>query len=438
MWRDGDFSDEWTSLDGLFSRIEEWCGNAESGWESDLLDQDAYMNFQPKDAALATFDLTRLDVTEGGWGEFHGVLGSDRPLVDIAPGRKRATTDHLRGLWFHVGQLSAPPPRQLSEIFSLLPRSQRRELQRALDDRRKPDPFTVSGGLDLILFCWERLGRTDLLILACRGPAGAAEAVALRLAPYDEASLILRAGPDAPLLRTRRAVMFGAGALGGHTAVILAESGLGFLEVVDSDVLLPGNVVRHVAGHTFAGVPKVRAVQAAVLDHAPWTKVTCYPTAARTPDIIRERISDADIVVDTTGSESLAFSLALTAQEMGKPLVSGALYKGGFIGRVQRQALGGDTPIHQREDSSRYPVIPAGDESEDFASPQLGCSATVNNAPLSAAVACASLIVQVATDVLTQRYEFSDEEIDVYRAISAPPFNRTGRVDQIRVARPMK
>ena len=116
---------------------------------------------------------------------------------------------------------------------------------------------------------------------------------------------------------------------------------------------------------------------------------------ARTPDELRERVAEADIVVDTTGSEAMVYSLAMVADRMTKPLVSGALYRGGFIGRVQRQALPEDTPIHQRDDQSRYPFIPLGAETEEFAVPQLGCSAPVNNAPPSAVLACASTIVQV-------------------------------------------
>ena len=118
----------------------------------------------------------------------------------------------------------------------------------------------------------------------------------------------------------------------------------------------------------------------------------------------------------------------MLAKEMDIPLVSGALYRGGFIGRVQRQVSPSDTPIHLREDSERYPIIPAGVESEDFASPLLGCSAPVNNAPPSAVTACASLIVQAAIDVLTGRLEFADEVIDVYRPIPELPFSRIGRV----------
>ena len=61
---------------------------------------------------------------------------------------------------------------------------------------------------------------------------------------------------------------------------------------------------------------------------------------------------------------------------------------------------------------------------------QLGCSAPVNNAPPFAVQSCAALIVQVAIDALTERFEFEDEVIDVYRAVGESPFHRPGRIDQ--------
>ena len=431
MWRDGDFSHEWSTLDGLFSRIEEWCEDAQHGWVDDRLDQDAFMNFRLKDRLAATFDLPALGIVEGSWGECYSVFGRRPPRVDIMPGRKRSA-DQLRGLWFHVGSLNGPPPRRLSEVSICLPRTQRRQLQRAVADRRKPEFLAVSGGVDVILFCWERHGQTDLLVMALSGTADEVEAVALQAAPRDEQSLILRAGPDATVLRTCRATVFGAGALGGHTATLLAESGVGFVDIVDPDVLLPGNVVRHISGHAMVGVPKVHAVHAVIRDHAPWTEVAGFLEGPRTRRKIHERIQRADIVVDTTGNEAHVGSLAVMAQDMGKRLVSGALYRGGSIARVRRQALPGDTPIHQRDDLTRYPVIPVGNDGEDFASAQLGCSAPVNNAPPSAVSACASLLSQAAIDVLTDRFEFADEVIDVYRPISEPPFNQLGRIGRER------
>ena len=98
------------------------------------------------------------------------------------------------------------------------------------------------------------------------------------------------------------ATLFGAGALGGHVATALAASGLGFLNLVDGDVLLPGNVVGHVAGHDQVGRDKVQAVHRVIGGHAPWTEVTEFQESPMTPGEIRVRISNADIVVDATGN----------------------------------------------------------------------------------------------------------------------------------------
>ena len=427
MWQDGDPSREWETVAGFFSRIEGWCENAEHGWEGNDLGYDAFLNFQRKLPNVVTFDRPQLGIHKGGWGDLHGVVNRDPPRIDVGPGRA-SSPNHLRGLWFHTGRLSTPPPRQFSEVFRCLSRPQAKGLRRELDRRRGPRPFVPSGGLDLILFCWERQGTTDLLVMACEGMNNEVEAIALQPGPTDESSLILRAGPDAGALRSIGATLFGAGALGGHVGTALAESGLGRLDIVDGDVLLPENVVRHVAGHDQVGKPKVQAVHHVVEKHAPWTAVAEFPEAPVAPGRIRELISGADIVVDTTGNDAFVPALAMVAEELGKPLVSGALYRGGSVARVQRQVLAGDTPIHLREDGPQYPVIPGGDLHSEFATPALGCSAPVNNAPPASVMGCAALIAQVAIDALTRRFEFDDEVTDVYRPLAQAPFDRVGRV----------
>ena len=79
MWQDGDFSHNWTTVEGLFSRIEEWCEKAKHGWEDDHLEQDAFLNFRTKYGVVATFDLAAIGVGEGSWGEFNGVVNRDPP-----------------------------------------------------------------------------------------------------------------------------------------------------------------------------------------------------------------------------------------------------------------------------------------------------------------------------------------------------------------------
>ena len=430
LWRDGDRSFQWATVEGFYERIGEWCENAEIGWEDDDLGRDAFLNFREKYAMVATFDLPGLGTREGEWGDCHGSLHGAWRRIDVSPGRGSSASGHLRGLWLHAGTLGKPPPRQLSEVWPLLNGAQRSGLERALNNRRRPEALSISGGVDFILFCWDRRGRPDLLVMALRGRGENVEAFGIQPGPRDEDSLILRAGRDAPILRPRRATLFGAGALGGHVATTLAESGLGFLEIVDGDVLLPGNVVRHVASHSHVGSGKVEAVKAVISDHAPWTEVSTFRESPLTPVEIGQRITNADIVIDATGNQSFTEAVAIVALGEGKPLVSGALYRGGFIGRVRRQVLPEDTPIHLREESARYPVVPRGPATEDFAIPELGCSAPVNNAPPALVLACASLIAEVAIDALADLFKFSDEEIHVYRAIAEPQFNLIGRLSK--------
>ena len=68
MWQDGDPSREWETVEGFFSRIEEWCENAEHGWEGNDLGYDAFLNFQRKLPNVVTFDRPQLGIHKGGWG----------------------------------------------------------------------------------------------------------------------------------------------------------------------------------------------------------------------------------------------------------------------------------------------------------------------------------------------------------------------------------
>ncbi len=427
LWRDGELGGGWETVHGLFSRIEDWCRRAKSGWQHDYLPFDAYLNFKIKWPLMATFDFESLHTSIGGWGDMHGVLTNPN-LLSIRPGPASGLRE-LRGLWFRVGQLQAPPPRDLSELPRHLTRSQWKGLERALSQRRQPRGPQISGAVDIILFAWQRQDRTDLLVMACEGVGDKVEAAALVAEPNDEKTLRLRAGPDAEVLKGRSAVLFGAGALGGHVAVTLAESGIHSLRIVDGDLLSPGNVVRHVAGHDQVGRPKVKAVEVAIRNHAPSTKVESITPAADPygSQEIAKLMEGSDVVIDATGNDAFVHPVARTAEGLGKPLISGALFRGGLIGRVQRKALETDASIFHRPESPDYPIVPPGDPAVDTAEPDLGCSAPVNNAPPAFVLACASLIAQAAIDVLTERFEFEDEVIDVYRPLSEAPFDRMGR-----------
>ena len=219
LWREGDASLQWETVDGLFGRIEDWCERAKNGWQDDDLPFDAYLNFKKKCSLMATFDFESLRTNIGGWGDIHGVPTNPN-LLNLRPGPPTGQRE-FRGLWFRVGQLQAPPPRNLSELPQHLKRSQRKGLEKALLRRRSTGGPRALGRVDIILFAWQRRERTDLLTMACegKGDKDKVEAAALVAEPNDERTLMLRSGPDAEIIKGRRVVLFGVGALGGYVAV---------------------------------------------------------------------------------------------------------------------------------------------------------------------------------------------------------------------------
>ena len=143
-------------------------------------------------------------------------------------------------------------------------------------------------------------------------------------------------------------------------------------------------------------------MRAALMDYAPWTKVESMAPPANpygSREIV-QLVENADVVIDATSNDAFVHPVARVAEGLAKPLVSGALFRGGFIGRVQRKALDTDASITSQPDSPQYPIAPADEPGVDIAEPNLGCSAPVNNAPPASVLACASLIAQAAIDAL--------------------------------------
>ena len=428
LWHDDDASGNWTTVEGLYERIEQWCHDAQHGWDPRGLARDAQLNFSPKLAVIATFDLAALKVGGPGTsGRFAGEIRHPQH-IELKHGRPR-TEEGLNGLWFSLGDLEVPP-RNLEEIRSALTPAHARKVGRELDKRKDVSALTPSGSLDLILIAWDRDERRHLLIAALDGSGDATVAKALDPGPDDEASLILRAGPDAPLLRERSVAVFGLGSLGGHVALTLAESGVGRMLLVDGDRLHPGNVVRHVVNRHGVGFDKVNAVEYVISGHAPWTATAKLPISPIKPSVLAEIVEVVDLIVDATGNPAATQALSSIAERAAKPLIAGALYRGGAIGRVQRQGTPGDTLIRLQLVSPAHLRIPPGaNEADEVLDPVVGCSAPVNNAPPASVTACAALLAQAAVDVMTGRFELGDEVVDVYRTLAGePPFDRLGRV----------
>lgn len=425
LYQPGESSIEsWRTLASFQVRIAEWVEHQRAGFRPADAMLDAHLYFREKGVALATLDLSSLAINEEGdeagrTGNLYGRWDRNRRVLELSPVRPSEGA-HFEGRWYYHGKLVEAPPRDLATFREALTAGQRTNFDRRLKNIRKGE------GPGVFALLWETRygGRNALVIVVSAGAEEEVRVEALELAPTDIAVLQLRAGPDVETLRGKRAVVFGVGSIGSNIACRLAEAGLGGIVLVDGDRLRPGNLVRHAA--TFGiGADKTLATHIRVNATAPWTKVETVSESPWSPDRLGELMAGLDLAVEATGMATFSELLGRVAGQVEVPLVSAALYRGGSVGRVRRQLLGVDTPIAERSDEERYPLIPPGEEPVAL---EPGCSAPVNNASPVAVAAIAAASSDVAIDLLAGRLRYGDELIDVYRALDAEPFNRAGRV----------
>jgi molybdopterin/thiamine biosynthesis adenylyltransferase len=254
---------------------------------------------------------------------------------------------------------------------------------------------------------------------------GAVSIQTYEAARTDQEILLMRAGSDAAFLRTKKVTIIGAGAIGSHVAALLARSGLGELFVFDYQRLRPGDVVRHAANQVWVGSSKVDAVQLVNQTTAPWTITTPFDRSIWEPSLLGKAATIADLVVDATGQANFTAQLSDVCQRRRRPLLSVALYRRGFVGRVRYQAAEPRVSILDRPGLTRFPLIPAGPH-EEGASWEAGCMASVAEAPPTAVVSIAATAAKVAIDAMTGRDSEDRDVLEVYRTLGTRGFDVTG------------
>lgn len=407
------------TLGGLHDRVEEWCEKTRSStFSAEDTALDAHLYFTDSAGILATIDPEAWPeaLSDGVSGDLSAKQQHPR-LIEIHLDRN---SGELSGRWYYRSSLQSVP-RNLDEFSEVLAQGQRKNFDRGLKRLVEEED-----GIDTALLIWETRHGRNFLGIRLKSENGNAEASALELAPVDEATLLLRAGPDASVLGGKSVCVFGAGALGSHVALWLAKSGCRDLTIVDRERLRPGNVVRHVCNREGIGYPKAETVKMIAKAHAPWTTVKPELKSPWNPQEVQDYLASVDLVVDTTGLAAFTTLLSHVAERAAVPMVSVALYRGGSVSRVLRQ-LRSDGPIHERQERGDYRVIPPGDD-EEWVGVEVGCSSPVANAPPVSVATAAALATHVIIDVLTNRNAYAEEVIEVYRALSEAPFDRLGRV----------
>ncbi|WP_429348291.1 ThiF family adenylyltransferase [Paraburkholderia sp. Clong3] len=149
-------------------------------------------------------------------------------------------------------------------------------------------------------------------------------------------------------LSTLKVAVVGLGSLGSKIAVSLARSGVRAFALLDTDALLPQNLVRNDLDWRGVGFAKVEVTAERIRLVAPEANVLPVPfevagqenplAAARLAEII----GSSDLVIDATANSDAFLTLAAVCKRAQVPLVWGEVFAGGFGALMARSRPGRD------------------------------------------------------------------------------------------------
>ncbi|EET59926.1 ThiF family protein [Marvinbryantia formatexigens DSM 14469] len=124
-------------------------------------------------------------------------------------------------------------------------------------------------------------------------------------------------------LSRARVAVFGVGGVGGYVVEALARSGVGTLDLIDSDKVASSNLNRQIiATYNTIGQYKVDAARERVLSINPQAVVNAYRTFYLPETAAQFDFASYDYVVDAIDTVTGKLMLAEQAQKSGTPIIS--------------------------------------------------------------------------------------------------------------------
>ena len=131
-------------------------------------------------------------------------------------------------------------------------------------------------------------------------------------------------GTDAMVeLAKARVAVFGVGGVGGYVAEALARSGVGAIDLIDSDTVNRSNINRQIiALHSTIGRYKVDVMKERIADINPDCQVEAHRCFYLPENKDTFDFSKYTYVVDAVDTVAAKIALVLQAQEAGTPIIS--------------------------------------------------------------------------------------------------------------------
>lgn len=148
----------------------------------------------------------------------------------------------------------------------------------------------------------------------------------------------------------KKVAIVGVGSVGSKMAEALLRSGILEFVLVDGDVMLPGNLERHILDWRDVGFRKAEAVRRRLRHIVPGATVHVIPAnlnwqrSAQTHADQIQSVADCDLIIDATGDAPTSLLLGALAAENGKAFLSAAVFEGGLGCLIARSMPGRDPP----------------------------------------------------------------------------------------------
>ncbi|MER9508801.1 ThiF family adenylyltransferase [Mesorhizobium sp. M0579] len=192
--------------------------------------------------------------------------------------------------------------------------------------------------------------------------------------------------PGVAFLKEKRILVVGVGAVGAPVAIELARNGCRTLDLVEHDIVEPGNTIRWPLGADAWGQRKTDALQAFLARQYPATEVRSHShfiglagQSLRDPgddDILDSLIRDADLVIDGSASHGVTTLLDDRCRSAAVPFISMSAtptLEGGTVVRHVRESGCPNCLLHAWHKHEIEP--PPGQDAGDEALTQpAGCS----------------------------------------------------------------
>jgi molybdopterin/thiamine biosynthesis adenylyltransferase len=314
----------WTDPSAFLEQVESWFDQADSSWPNDRPDLDLDRYFNPSDDR----HLYLYDDLHQYCDEFVRFRSEKNNIMRIGRGtRPSKKSKHNKDRFGYVTDLGEVdlPPRSWNDISALI------------NSSVNLDRIIRSWSVEILVLMYRR-GTHDGAIVMEAFPTtdGGIGARRLLSGADTEAARMARAGLLAPELQRCRVAIVGIGALGSFIADMLVRSGIRHLTLVDNDIVMPGNLIRHLVGPDMVGMLKTKAVQQHLITHHGITaeNITTKDQALTSVEDSATLLKSHDVVVNATADFATTALLHVTAQTLSRRIISAAIQNRGTSYRI--------------------------------------------------------------------------------------------------------